>query len=295
MVYLREIKRSGRSYFYLEHTIREGSNFRNRREYLGTSLPNEMDRRKEDYFNSLVLEQHGRKLEGIKKGYGKELAQYPESAKASHIESFMIRFTYNTNRIEGSTLTLKETADLLQESITPRNKPMRDVKETESHKKVFYLMLDYGQELNLATVLFWHKMLFKDSNEDIAGRIRSHPVSIARSKAQLALPAEMDTCLHDFFSWYRRQKNTLNPVVLAALVHLKFVTIHPFSDGNGRISRLLMNFVLHKHGFPMLTIDYTNRNAYYNALERSQVNKKDEIFIQYLVKRYIKEYQRFLK
>ena len=87
----------------------------------------------------------------------------------------------------------------------------------------------------------------------------------------------------------------MHPVELAALVHLKFVSIHPFGDGNGRISRLMMNFVLHKHGYPMLNISYKNRNSYYTALERSQLKKLDQIFIVHIIKRYIKDYKSYLK
>lgn len=295
MVTVREIDQNGKKYYYLEHTIREGKSFRNKRQYLGPSLPKDMDEVKYSYVDSLIREIYGPKLSAIKEKFKSEFSTFPESAKEDYIESFMIKFTYNTNRIEGSTLSLKETADLLQQSLTPKGKPLRDVKETEAHKKVFYEMLNYDKDLNLTTVLDWHRLLFKDTNEEIAGKVRTHLVSIARSKATLALPVEIDTLMHEFFLWYNKQKNKLNPVLLAALVHLKFVTIHPFSDGNGRISRLLMNFVLHKQGYPMLNIEYAHRNAYYNALERSQVNHKEEIFALYLVKRYIHEYSRFLE
>jgi len=87
----------------------------------------------------------------------------------------------------------------------------------------------------------------------------------------------------------------MHAVELAALVHLKLVTIHPFADGNGRISRLMMNFVLNKHGFPMLNIPYEKRAGYYGALERSQTKKEDSIFLQWLFKRYLKEHSKFLK
>ena len=109
------------------------------------------------------------------------------------------------------------------------------------------------------------------------------------------MPAELDFLLKEFFDWYNKNKNKLNPVELAALAHLKFVTIHPFSDGNGRISRLIMNFVLNNKGFPMLDIPYTNRNSYYNALERTQIKKNELIFLQWFFKRYFNEAKRFLK
>jgi Fic family protein len=71
--------------------------------------------------------------------------------------------------------------------------------------------------------------------------------------------------------------------------------VHPFADGNGRMSRLLMNFVLEKHGFPLLNIPYGDRRSYYNALERSQVKKVDSIFIQWFLKRYLKEHSGYVK
>jgi len=107
------------------------------------------------------------------------------------------------------------------------------------------------------------------------------------------LAVEVEPMLSDFFKWYEKSRVKLHPAELAALVHLKFVTIHPFADGNGRISRLLMNFVLNKHGFPMLNIHYANRNSYYNALERAQVKENDSIFLNWFFKRYKKELERF--
>jgi len=293
MVILRIIKQGNKNYYYLEHTLREGKSFRNKRIYLGNKKPKDIDKLKEKFMLNILGELYGNQINNIKKTFSKEFSNLPKVAKDSYIESFMIKFTYNTNRIEGSTLTLKQTADLLQEHITPKNKPLRDVKEAESHGKVFYDMLNYNKELSLSAVLHWHKQLFQDSELEIAGNIRKHSVAIARSKVELPLAVELDVLLKEFFKWYRNAKDKLNPVILAALVHLKFVTIHPFSDGNGRISRLMMNFILHSKSYPMLSIDYSNRNTYYNALERSQLKNNDYFFVQYLLKRYIKNYENY--
>jgi len=105
---------------------------------------------------------------------------------------------------------------------------------------------------------------------------------------------EMQFLLKEFFDWYNKNKKKMHPVELAALVHLKFVTVHPFSDGNGRISRLMMNFILHKNGFPMLDILYEKRTSYYNALERAQLKKNGMIFLQWFFRKYLEENKRFL-
>src|SRR3989338_7299724 len=127
-------------------------------------------------------------------------------------------------------------------------------------------MMGYKKELSLGQVLFWHKLLLQDTKPDIAGKVRYHPVKVSGSKAEFPLPAELNGSLREFFESYRRNKKLLHPVELAAVVHLKFVSVHPFSDGNGRISRLLMNFILNQRGYPMLNVKYSNRDSYNNAL-----------------------------
>ena len=207
----------------------------------------------------------------------------------------MIKFTYDTQKIEGSKLTLRETANLLENGITPKEKPIRDVKEAETHKKVFYELLKFRKDLSFDIVLHWHRILFLETKKDMAGILRKHQVAISGSKFMPPSPVEVYPLLNEFFKWYKKNKNKIQPVELAALVHLKFVTIHPFGDGNGRISRLIMNFVLKEHKYPMLNIKYEGRNSYYNALERSQVKKEEGIFIQWFIKNYIKENKRYLK
>lgn len=101
--------------------------------------------------------------------------------------------------------------------------------------------------------------------------------------------------LQEFFRWYSKNKNKIHPVELAALVHLKFVTIHPFADGNGRISRLIMNFILHKKGYPMLDIKYERRNRYYTALERSQIKKTENTFVQWFMRRYLIAHDQYIE
>jgi Fic family protein len=85
----------------------------------------------------------------------------------------------------------------------------------------------------------------------------------------------------------------MNPVELAALAHLKFVTIHPFADGNGRVSRLMMNFILHRHGYPMFNIDHRRRNSYYRALERSQLVKDERVFTAWFFRWYEREFRAY--
>jgi Fic family protein len=219
----------------------------------------------------------------------------PKSVRDKELETFAINFTYDTQRIEGSTLTRKETADLLEKGIAPNNKPMRDVQEAEAHKDLFFEILKSKKDLSLQAVIELHWRLFNKTKAEMAGKIRKYQVAIRGSKFMPPSPVEVHPMLTEFFQWYNANKNKIHPVELAAIAHLKFVTIHPFGDGNGRVSRLLMNFILNRKKYPMLDIPYEGRNSYYNALERSQMKNEERIFLQWFVKRYIREYRRYLR
>ncbi|MGH2639257.1 MAG: Fic family protein [Rhabdochlamydiaceae bacterium] len=295
MVAIKEKRVGDKTYYYLGHTFRAGGKVRYTELYLGTKIPKGIERMKSRFLFEIYKAKWYSKFEAIRSRFGKVQKSSPPEAVEKHIESFMVKFTYNTQRIEGSTLNLRETAVLLLDGITPKNKPLRDVKEAEAHKTVFYEMLGFKKDLSLNVVLEWHYELFKGTRPNIAGKIRSQQVAIAGSGFMPPSPVEVQPLLREFFRWYDSNKAKLNPVELAALAHLKFVTIHPFTDGNGRISRLLMNFVLNKHGYPMLNISYSNRNSYYTALERSHLKRIDGPFLQWFFRRYIENNKEYLK
>ena len=292
-------KIKGKQYLYLEHSYRNKTGkITKKKQYLGKEIPENIEEIKKQFINEINKEIWHESLDNIKKNFNKEFYKLPLTAKKKYEENFLIKFTYNTNKIEGSTITLKETTRLLQEGRAP-NKPIKDIKEIESHKKVFEEMLNEKNNLSLELINKWHKKLLQGIDDEIAGKIREHEVAIAGSKFEPPQPNELKYLLRQFIQWYNNNtkkgtsKEKTHPVEMAALVHLKFVTIHPFTDGNGRISRILMNFILRKNKYPLLDITYTGRNNYYNALERSQTKQEERIFVMHIVKRYIKEYKKY--
>lgn len=295
MVNIKEKKIGNKLYYYIEHTIRKNKKFKKREKYIGKTIPKDIENIKKEFLHEIYKEKWYPLFKRIKKNFSKEEKVIPYNAKEKEIESFMIKFTYNTQKIEGSRLTLKETADLLEKGITPKSKPIQDVKEAETHKNIFYEMLNYKKDLNLNIILEWHYKLFKLTKLDIAGKIRKHQVEISRSKFVPPTPVELYPLINDFFKWFQKNRDKLNPVELAALVHLKFVAIHPFTDGNGRISRIMTNFILKKNNYPMFNISYKNRSSYYNALERSQINKMDYIYVRWFFRNYVKQHKKYLK
>ncbi|TLZ52303.1 MAG: Fic family protein [Methanobacteriota archaeon] len=294
MVRVRKRVIGGQEYYYLEHSVRVGGRVEKRERYLGRTMPRDLRSVRERFLADLRRERWHPALEAIRRAYSRDFRRSPPSARERNLEAFAVQFTYNTQRIEGSTLTLRETADLLVRRVTPAERPVGDVKEAEAHRAVFLSLLHERKDLALGMVLRWHHELFRATHPDIAGRIRRHQVAISGSRFVPPSPVEVDPLLREFFRWYDRAKDSMHPVELAGLAHLKFVTVHPFSDGNGRVARLLMNFVLHRRGLPMLDIPYSGRNRYHGALEQSQIRGEESIFLEWFLRRYVRENRRFV-
>ena len=295
MVSIKKKKISNKTYHYLQHTYRINGKVHYKEKYIGEKIPNDIEKKKKEFLEEIYQELWYIKFDKIKNNFKKMQNKMPKSIQDKELVTFAVKFTYSTNRIEGSTLTHRETALLLEKGITPSRRPIEDVEEAKLHRKLFYEMLDYKKNVTIATLLHWHKELFKETKKDKAGQIRDYDVGISGSKYKPPHAIELEILLRDFFDWYNQNKNKMHPVHLAALVHLKFVSIHPFGDGNGRISRLLMNYVLNNNNYPMLIIDYSERNSYYNALEKSQIDKEENSFTIWFFKRYVKEYDSYLE
>lgn len=294
MAILRKRKISGKYYYYLEHSFKVGNKVKVISKYLGRKKPENLEQLKKELEFEALRRVWNKKLILIKKNYIKELRRLPETAKRKLIENFMVEFVFNSDKIEGSKLTYKDTAGLFLHGTTPKNKPLNDVKEAEGHKEVFYDMLEFEGALTLKKVLEWHKMIFNESKYDIAGKIRLHKIMVTGSRVSFPHPENLDKLLKNFFEWFSKNKAKYNSVEFAALTHLKFVTIHPFTDGNGRISRLIANYVLHRNNCPMFNIKFGDRRSYYSNLESSQLWNDEKSFVRFFIKKYISFNKQYL-
>ena len=285
MVSVRRKRKAGNDYYYLYYDSKRGAR-RQYEEYLGRTIPPDVKDRKRNFMLRVLREEWEPKLEIIRGSFARQRASMPRTVLEKRLGEFAVRFTYNTQRIEGSTLSLKDTMLLLEDGIAPI-RPAVDVREAEAHRTVFF---DAIREecMSMDLVMGWHRRLFEGTKEDIAGKIRDYNVRVSQSKFTPPQHQAVGGLIKDFFEWYNADKGVLNPVELAALVHLKFVTIHPFGDGNGRVSRLMMNHVLYRSDYPMMDIEYRNRRSYYNALERSQTREDDLPFLRWFVTRYLR-------
>jgi len=277
-------KKGNKEYYYLQHSFRKGKKVITKEKYVGLKIPKNIDEIKGEFSKELKKDLY-KKLEKIKTNFQKEWKRLPKSVQEKEKEEISIAFTYNSNAIEGSTITLHEVREIIQDKISP-NKPIRDVKETETHNKIFLEMLKKKEKVSHELLLRWHKEIFLETKPDIAGKYRNYLVRIGSYIAPHwnVIRLTMNQII-DFVN-----KSKLNPVELAARAHYRFEGIHPFGDGNGRIGRLLMNHILWHTGYPMLIIEYKKRRSYYNAFPKGQ-----EAFVDYFIKRYLAVHKKRLK
>src|SRR3989338_3366051 len=183
----------------------------------------------------------------------------------------LVEWTYNSNAIEGNTLTLRETQLILEEGVTIGGKSLREHFEAINHgKAIEYIERLVGKKAKISqeVILALNSIILKDIDNAQAGRWRRVQVRITGSNYLPPSPTQVPALMKEFALWLSRNK-TMEPVKYAALAHFKLVHIHPFVDGNGRCARLLMNLLLFHRGFPTTVILKTERKSYYFVLEKA--------------------------
>ena len=197
-------------------------------------------------------------------------------------EDFMIEYIYNSNAIEGNTLTLRET-DMVLKGLTIDQKPLKDHMEAVGHKDAFYFICDLVKDctpLSESVIKQIHSLVLADKPLD-RGVYRRVPVRIMGSKQEPVQPYLIEPKMNDLMQQYAADER--NIVEKLADLHIAFETIHPFIDGNGRTGRLIVNLELMKAGYPPIDIKFTDRMRYYDAFDhRSEMIK---LFAEYLNKR----------
>ncbi len=205
-------------------------------------------------------------------------------------EYFHTSYTYESNRIEGNTLSLQETHLVINEGITIGGKSMREHFEAVNHLEAIELIDDFVKRkinFNAFYLKQIHQLILKEVNSKNAGIYRTVPVKISGSLHNPPEPFLLEKMMEDYFLFYETNKNKIHPVILAAEMHERLVTIHPFIDGNGRTARLVMNLILLQNGYTIANLkgNYNDRIRYYNALEKVQVNHENEDFYNLIIDR----------
>ena len=214
-------------------------------------------------------------------------------------QALELEYTFESNRIEGNTMTLRETDLVINEGLTISGKSMREHLEAINHQEaIAYIkqLMERNTLLNEREVLCIHNLILRGINPEDAGKYRKVQVMIKGSSHLPPQPFMVAKEMEDFFIWYEINKKRLHPVILAAELHERLVTIHPFIDGNGRSSRLVMNLILLQHGYVIANIkgDYDNRMRYYNALEVAQTKNNKDDFLMFIAQIEKESLERYL-
>ncbi len=195
-----------------------------------------------------------------------------QAQKPLNAMHFHTSYTYESNRIEGNTLTLQETFLVVSQGVTIGGKSMREHLEAINHAEAITLLEELVQlktPLNRYVLLQLHGLILRNIDRDNAGVYRKVPVRISGSSHVPPEPWRLESLMDEFFNQYSVLRKQLHPVLLAAEMHERLVSIHPFIDGNGRTSRLVMNLILLQNGYTIANLkgDVNSRMAYYQALE----------------------------
>lgn len=230
----------------------------------------------------------------------KKLTQFRHMDSYRIAQALELEYTFESNRIEGNTLTLRETDLVINEGITISGKSMREHLEAINHKEaVEYLkyLVEKNTELKERDILQLHNLILRGIDTENAGKYRNVQVMIKGSKHLPPQPYLVAKAMEGLMIWYRLNAKTLHPIILAAELSERLVTIHPFIDGNGRTSRLIMNLILLKHGYVIANIkgDDANRLNYYNCLETAQVKSNKELFYEFVAEVEREALKRYLE
>ncbi|MEK7167191.1 MAG: Fic family protein [Patescibacteria group bacterium] len=209
--------------------------------------------------------------------------------------------TYNSNAIEGNSLTLRETFLVINEGLTVKGKPLKDHLEAKDHHaalEYLYDLIEKNKRHTVSEMLIrnLHQIIVQETDKEWAGRYRNANVIIGGARHTPPDALQVSQKMRDLISWLNSEKNKTDVIELAALLHHKLVHIHPFFDGNGRTSRLAMNLLLMQAGYPLVVILKNDRKKYYDVLSKADDNKYESLvkFIAQSVERTLDIYLKTL-
>ena len=230
--------------------------------------------KRDEFLGARLLE-----IESCKIHYSTEFKKQQLLTKQEILRNFIIEFAYNTTAIEGNTIKLAEARNLLDDGLTPKNKSLREIYDVQNTEKVFLYIINSNEEISHDFIISIHRSLME--NIDARTGYRTSDVRVIKANFKATpfpyVRADMELLL----KWYKEHKNKFHPLVLAAIFHHKFEKIHPFMDGNGRVGRILLNYILLKNNYPPIVIRTKSRNEYLSSLREAdegnltQINKED--------------------
>ncbi len=306
----------GKTYFYVERNLRLGGNkWKTFSTYAGSKKPNlaacrgleaELGKKISKFIRTEILlpktefidAKSALALENIRSDY----AVLSKKADKSNLERFLNRrreeFITNTNTIEGSQITLEQTRKILKliENFQARDTDELEVVNMNNALDFYDKLLERHADIDEKLILALHLAILKGvpNYEQHAGSWRQVNVYIRNSEFQFPIWQKVPSLMQDLLDWYHANLGKIHPLELAAEFHVRFVTIHPFADGNGRMARLLMNYILQSNGFPFTDIPFSTRDEYFSCQEKGHFGVFGP-FVHFLMRELRGQFKKFKK
>ena len=295
-----EIRKKGKSKkYYLAHSYRVGDRVKKISRYLGSNLSEkELDRlrrRAEELIKEEIKERNILEYE-LSKEEIELYKRYDGKIKIGHFQKYDWKkfteiFTYNTNAIEGSTLEFSEVKKLLEDKEVPKDSD--DLEALDVANALEYMNKAKG-EISVDFIKKIHLYCFKNT-KSFAGKLRNVEVVVTDRSGRIihrgAPFVKVRILLNELVGWYDKHRKKYPPLLLAAIIHDQFETIHPFQDGNGRVGRILLNYILKKHKYPYINVRLKDRQEYYGILHIFQTKGDIKPTLRFLINQYRIQYR----
>lgn len=240
--------------------------------------------------NSIFTPEQIKKIEEMKVEYQYLLKNFSNEQHKDVFDRFIANFTYESNAIEGSSLTLKDVGIVMFENRSMESKDLREIWETKNSREAMEKILQGKLKVNEKNIIKMHKILMK--NIDKRTGYKQFPNEILGSRVNLTSPENVEKEMRELMEWYGKNSDKLHPLQMISLFHGKFERIHPFSDGNGRVGRFIVTSMLANENYPPLIIRKTQRESYIKALDdfhRGYTDNLERIFLN----KYKKTFEKF--
>ncbi|HLD49037.1 MAG TPA: Fic family protein [archaeon] len=225
----------------------------------------------------IFSEQEIKKIEAIRISYKYLLKNLSKDQLKDVFDRFTANFTYNSNAIEGNSLTLRDVGIVIFDKASIEGKELREIYETRNSRNVVDMVLRKHFDIVESDVIKMHHLLMKDIDPRKGYKKLPNVIFHQEKQVETTKPENVQKEMKSLIEWYDKNKGSMHPLELAAVFHGKFEKIHPFEDGNGRVGRFLINVILVNSGYPPLIVRKTNRMAYMKCLEAFDSGYEDRL------------------
>lgn len=231
------------------------------------------------------------KIEKSKLEYKKILKALTKQQFKDVVDRFTVNFTYESNSLEGNSLTLKDVTLVLHENIAIKGKDLREIYETKNTREVMNLVFQNKFKINKKDIIKLHSILVR--NTDVLTGFKKLPNFLLMRNLKTTPPEKVESEIDNLIKWHNKENN-LHPLEKATIFHGRFEKIHPFQDGNGRVGRMLINIMLINNNYPPLIIRKTQRISYFSALEAFD-NKYEDKLKRFILEKHKNTFEKFFK